>query len=226
MKSGKKIDVAEFLAKLPLFDGLDRDSLGRLVPHATEVHAPRGETLFNRGDPCVGFHLVVYGRIKLAFVSAAGGEKVVEIIGPGQSFGEAVMFLDKPYAVTARALEDSFLIHVAKRGILDEIENTPRFAQKMLAGLSRRLHGLIADVEAYSMASGTERVIGYLLQENLQDGDAVVLKASKLVVASRLNLTPEHFSRILHDLSEQDLISVQGRGITVPSVERLRSYQK
>lgn len=226
MKSARKIDITQFLVQLPMFNDLDPDSLAALALHAREVHASKGDTLFNRGDPCHGFHLVVYGRIKLAFVSAAGAEKVIEIIGPGHSFGEAVMFMDKPYAVTSQALEDSLLIHVAKEGVLQEIAHTPRFAQKMLAGLSRRLHSLVCDVEAYSMASGTQRVIGYLLKENLDDGDQVTLNASKIVVASRLNLTPEHFSRILHDLTEQQLISVQGRAITVLSVDRLRNYQK
>lgn len=226
MKTGKKIDITQFLAQVPIFQDMEQESLDRIAQYAKEVHAPKGETLFNRGDPCEGFHLVVYGRVKLAFVSLGGTEKVVEIVGPGHSFGEAVMFIDKPYAVTAKTLEDSFLIHLAKRSIMDELEHTPRFARKMLSGLSRRLHGLIADVEAYSTATGTQRVIGYLLRENLKDGDEVVLNASKLVVASRLNLTPEHFSRILHDLSEQELITVHGRGITVASVERLRNYQK
>ena len=51
-------------------------------------------------------HVVVYGRIKLSFVSASGMEKVVDIISPGESFGEAVMFLEKPHVVTAQALAD------------------------------------------------------------------------------------------------------------------------
>ena len=111
------------------------------------------------------------------------------------------MFLGKPYIVSSQALVDTMLLHVAQQAVFEELERTPRFARKMLAGLSRRLHGLIGDVEAYSLNSGTQRVIGYLLREGLDDGEEVTLHASKAVVASRLNLTPEHFSRILHDLA-------------------------
>ena len=96
----------------------------------------------------------------------------------------------------------------------------------MLAGLSRRLHGLIQDVNAYSLDNGTQRVIGYLLKEAQRDGEAVSLPASKAVVASRLNVTPEHFSRILHDLSEQGLVKVRGRAITIPDLARLRDHRK
>jgi CRP-like cAMP-binding protein len=98
----------------------------------------------------------------------------------------------------------------------------------MLAGLSRRLHGLIADVEAYSLQSGRERVIGYLLRdtEAADEGEPcrITLPTSKAIVASRLNLTPEHFSRILHELSDAGLIAVDGRDVEIRDVARLRSY--
>ncbi|TAK37355.1 MAG: cyclic nucleotide-binding domain-containing protein, partial [Betaproteobacteria bacterium] len=80
---------------------LDRIALGTLA-----VHAEKGETVCRTGDPCNGFHVVVYGQVKLGFTSPQGIEKVVEIIRPGQSFGEALMFLDKPYIVFAQALTD------------------------------------------------------------------------------------------------------------------------
>ena len=96
----------------------------------------------------------------------------------------------------------------------------------MLAGLSRRLHGLIADVESYSLQSGTQRVIGYLLRQDEEQASAaapysVTLPTSKAIVASRLNLTPEHFSRILHDLTEAGLIAVEGREVLIKDVAEI-----
>lgn len=221
-----KIKVQDLLSKLPLFNELMPEELDNIARATSERHVARGETVFRRGDPCVGFHTVVYGQVKLAFVSPGGDEKVVEIIGPGHSFGEALMFMEKPYIVTAQALADSLLLHVTKTAVFDELERDPKFARKMLAGLSRRLHGLISDVEAYSLSSGTQRVIGYLLKDDThQDGQQFRLEVSKTVLASRLNLTPEHFSRILHDLSAHGLIAVSGREVTILDIEKLRSYQ-
>ena len=220
-----KIKVQDFLSRLPLFSDLAPAELDRLAAGTTELHVARGEIVFRRGDPCVGFHTVVYGQVKLAFTSSQGDEKVVEIIGPGHSFGEALMFMEKPYIVSAQALADTLLLHVAKATVFDQLDRDSQFARKMLAGLSRRLHGLMGDVEGYSLRSGTQRVIGYLLKgEPSEDGDQVTLSASKTVIASRLNLTPEHFSRILHDLSDKQLIAVQGRNITILDSEKLRNY--
>lgn len=221
----EKIKAQEFLAKLSLFGDMNVDELDRIAAGVTESRITSGTVIFRRGDPCVGFHTVIYGQVKLGFVSPLGDEKVVELIGPGHSFGEALMFMEKPYIVTATALADTMLLHISKDVVFEGLARDPRFARKMLAGLSRRLHGLIGDVEAYSLRSGAQRVIGYLLKdEELDDGAVVMLPASKLVIASRLNLTPEHFSRILHELADEKLLTVAGRAITVLDVQRLREY--
>src|SRR6266540_3011203 len=191
-----KIKTQAFLANLPLFKELAPAEIDRIATGTTELHVPRGEILFNKGDPCTGFHLVIYGQVKLSFVTPQGSEKVVEIVGPGFSFGEALMFMEKPYVVRAQALADSLVLHVSRDAVFAELERNPKFARKMLAGLSRRLHGLIADVESYSLQSCTQRVIGYLLRQGedqaaANSAYAVTLPTSKAVVASRLNLTPE-----------------------------------
>lgn len=222
------IRVQQFLAKLPMFSELTEPEVDRIALGTNAVYVEKGEAVFQRGDPCVGFHVVVYGQVKLGFTSAQGAEKVVEIVGPGQSFGEALMFLDKPYIVFAQALADTMLLHVSKRTVFEEIERDPRFAHKVISGLSRRLHGLVKDVEAYSLKCSAERVIGYLLREEAGRSDdeggaiEIELSAGKSVIASRLNMTPEHFSRVLHDLSVAGLISVEGRTVRVHDLERLR----
>ena len=226
-----KIRTQSFLANLPLFKELAPAEIDRLAAGTTELFVPRGEIVFQRGDPCVGFHAVVYGQVKLSFVTPQGGEKVVEIISPGFTFGEALMFMDKPYIVMAQALSDTLLLHVAKEAVFHGIEHDPGFARRMLAGLSRRVHALMADVESYSLQSGTQRVIGYLLRQDAEGGEGqasytVRLPTSKSIVASRLNLTPEHFSRILHELVDRGLVAVEGRDVRIVDAQKLRRLHR
>jgi CRP-like cAMP-binding protein len=216
---------ATFLARMPLFDAMSPDELAAIAAGTTEHHVEKGGVIFQRGDPALGFHLVIYGQVKLAAGSASGAEKIIELIGPGHSFGEALMFMEKPYIVSATALADTLLLHVTREVVFAGIEHDPRFARKMLAGLSRRMHGLICDMESYALRSGTQRVIGYLLQdEDAADGQSLMLPVSKAVVASRLNLTPEHFSRILADLSALGMIAVHGRQVQLLAIDALRSH--
>ncbi|WP_300450495.1 Crp/Fnr family transcriptional regulator [Accumulibacter sp.] len=221
------VNIEALLTHVPLFNELQTDEIARLARGTREVSAARGDILFHKGDTPAGFYLIVYGQVKLAFTSPQGGEKVVDILGQGQTFGEAVMFMDRPFMVYAQALADSLLLHISKTAIIEELDRDPKLGRRMIAGLSMRLHHLITDVESYSLHSGRQRIIGYLLREQVADGEktiTVTLPTNKGVIASRLNLTQEHFSRILHELSEKGLIVVEGRRIHIPDVERLRIH--
>jgi CRP-like cAMP-binding protein len=222
-------DLENLLSAQPLFSGLLPEEVARIVRGMKKIQRDRGGILFNKGDECTGFHLLVSGQIKLALTSPQGYEKVVEIISPNQTFGEALMFMEKPYIVSAQALADSFLLHFSKAVVFDELQHDPGLARKMIAGLSMRLHQLVVDVEDYSIHSGTQRIIGYLLREvadSESGNEAVVsLPTSKSTIASRLNMTQEHFSRILHELVSLGLVTVKGRAVCIPDLDRLRRYE-
>jgi len=216
-------DVGNFLESLPLFKAIDATELARIAACSRLIDAPRGSVVFEAGDACAGFYAIVYGSVKLALPGHNGAEKVLEVLGRGQSFDEAVMFLERPYRVSAQALEDSKLVFVPREAVFAEIDADPRFARRLLASLSARLHGLISDIEAYSLRSGTERVVQYLLAVMDRSGSAPAarLAIAKHLVASRLNLTQEHFSRILHQLVVDGLIEVHGRDIRLNDLARL-----
>lgn len=221
--------LCSLLAQTTLFGGFSAAEIGRFVHGVREIRAPKGEILFHRGDACTGFYLLLSGQVKLAFISSEGNEKVVEILHGGQSFGEAVMVMDMPHVVMAQALTESSLLHVAKQVFFDEMAGDPMFCRKIIASMAERLHQLVSDVENYSLRSGRERIIGYLLHQRdlISTRDeaqqvSIRLPTSKGTIASRLNLTQEHFSRILNELTSAGLIIVEGRTIHVPDMLRLR----
>ncbi len=223
-------DITALLAQVPIFSELSDEEISHVSRYTRERRLDKGELLFQRGDPPHGFYFVVSGQVKLAVSSAQGNEKVVEIIGPMQTFGEAVMLMDRPYPVFSEALVATRLLHIGQSVVSELIDKDPGFARRLLAGMAIRLHGMVQDVETYSLRSSTQRVIGYLLQQPERDADEdggshIELPTSKQVIASRLNLTPETLSRIFHDLSEAGLINVQGKHIVLLDPNRLARYQ-
>lgn len=224
------IDIPETLRTLPLFSAITDAEVAMIAAATLERDLSKGEILFQQGDMPKGFFYVIRGQIKLAFSSRQGNEKIVEILGPRQSFGEAVLFMERSYPVFAQALEDSQLLLIDRCVVFDLIDKDPAFSRSLLAGMAIRLHGMVRDVEAYSLSSGVQRVVSYLFSLS---GDmpcapssaqrrTVELPTSKHVLASRLNLVPETLSRIFHDLSNEGLISVQGRQITLEDPAALR----
>lgn len=227
----EKFNLPRYLATLPLFSNMRDEELQRLATGCQLRRVERGKVIFRTGDPCHEFHVNVLGQVKLFVISPTGTEKVVELVGPGDSFAEAVMFMGVPYVLSAQTLTDSLILSIEKDVVLREIGASPEFALRMLAGLSRRLHGLIKDVEAYALHSGVQRVIGYLLGDRMTESDAaseaitVSLPVSKAAIASRLSLTPEYFSRVLNELETAGLIQVDKRDIHITDTARLANYR-
>jgi CRP-like cAMP-binding protein len=224
-------NLPRYLSLLPLFQALSDEEVARIAEGSSVQRFSRGDLVFRVGEPCHAFHVVVTGQVKLFMVSPAGQEKVLEIVSPNHSFAEALMFMGQPYIVSAQALEDSLVVSIGKDAVERELLAEPRFALRMLAGMSRRLHGLVKDVEAYALHSGMQRVIGYLLRgqdaEDCVSTDVVTvsLPVSKATIASRLSLTPEYFSRVLHDLEASGLIEVDKRDIRILDVQKLAAYR-
>ncbi|MBA4176452.1 MAG: Crp/Fnr family transcriptional regulator [Leptothrix sp. (in: Bacteria)] len=231
MLDTRSFDIPRFLAVLPLFSDIGSAERERLAEGCSLRRFERGDMIFRVGEPCESFHVVVVGQAKLFVISPAGQEKVIELVSPGSSFAEALMFLGKPCMVNAQALSDTTLLTVERDAVVAELEKDSRFAMRMLAGLSRRLHGLVHDVQAYALQSGVQRVVGYLLRDQVlddQNGEearTVSLPVSKATVASRLSLTPEYFSRVLRELEAAGLISVDKRDIHILDSKQLAAYR-
>lgn len=223
----RHFDLPRYLAILPQFKTLQSAQLQRLAEGCQLRRVARGQMVFRVGDPCPEFHVTVTGQVKLFALSAAGQEKVIELAGPGMSFAEATLFLGGPHRVNAQALMDTLLLAVNRQVLLDEIARNPCFALHMLDGLSRHLHGLMDDVQAYTLHSGLRRVVDYLLREfavGCAGAATVALPVSKATIALRLSLTPEYFSRVLHQLEGAGMIQVDKRMIRIPDLARLRRH--
>ncbi len=230
MLDTRSFDLVRYLARLPLFSDIGEEALQHLAAGSSMRSCERGQMVFRQGDPCEHFHVVASGQVKLFVISPAGQEKIVEIVGPGGSFAEALMFLGRPCMVSAQALAETLLVSVSRQAVMAELGRDHQFALRMLAGLSRRLHGLVHDVQAYALQNGAQRVIGYLLNqgdaEDCVSGECITvsLPVSKAAVASRLSLTPEYFSRVLRELEEARLIEVDKRDIRIIDPKRLAAY--
>lgn len=223
-------EIGSTLMDLPLFSAVSESQIDSLAAASRMIWLQKSEVLFQCGDKPKGFFCVIEGRIKLAVSSAQGNEKVVDIIGPKQTFGEALMFMERnSYPVFAQALAKTCVLLVRSQAVFELIECDQSFARRMLAGMSARLHMMVRDVKSYALCNATQRVIGYLLQDPQIKPDAAKqqtlhLSMSKQVIASRLNLTPETLSRIFYNLVEEGLISIEGKRICLLDLPRLREY--
>ncbi len=219
-------EIADFLAHLPLFQGLGVAELARIAAGTTRHKVARGEVLFRQGDAVRGLHAVIYGRIALIALAAGGRERLADVVGPGRSFGEAIMFLEKPYIVTARAVTDSLVVRVASETIFAELDRNPLLARRIIASLAEKLHAHVRELDTYSPGLGRRRFAAWLVRLTPEPSGAatVVLPITKRAIASKLNMSAEYLSRVLGELVQEGLIEVRGRTIAIADVAKLRDW--
>ncbi len=217
-----------------LFRRLSDEAFKHILEHSNLTSLKRNETLFEQGDEASRFFLVRSGQIMLFQTSPEGNEKVVDIIGPGQTFAEAVMFMEGTrYPVNARSTNNTELFYFDNQAFTEQLQKSNTLCFAMMADMSTRLKGLLTEISELTIYNAKHRLISYLLGHinDLQKQPTVKLTATKSMIASRLSITPETFSRILSKLKKEGLISIEDETITLIEPEKLKeiigeSFQK
>jgi CRP-like cAMP-binding protein len=229
-------ELQDAIASAPMFDGLNRSHVESLAARSRPISLPAGQVLFRRGTPSTGFYVVGEGRMQLSVSNSEGVVKVLEIVSPGGAFGHAVMFLREPYPVDATALVDTRLVFVPAGAVDTVLDGDPAMARLMLASMARRLQSKVQDIAMLSLQSASQRIIAYILgamrdsgtDPSAQAGPAatVELPSLKQVLASRLGMTPETFSRAIRALAAEGLITVDGSVVRVPDIGALDAHAR
>lgn len=222
MHQGDK-PTPEDLRRGPLLRPLTDAQLARVAARAVTLRLAEREPLFEQGDSADRFYLVLKGQVKLTRISPDGNEKVIEIVTPGSTFAEALMFLNRPrYPVGASAIGAVEVISIDAKDFVAMLRESVDTCFLLLGDMSRRLRGLIVEIDEITLHSATCRVAGYLLRRCEEEGPDLVLDVPKLVLASRLTVQPETFSRILRVLSDRGVVRIDGREVHVLDTEALR----
>jgi CRP-like cAMP-binding protein len=223
-----KKPVPDWLHRHLLFAELEESQRGQVMAAASFVRLDAGDELFSHGQRARHFFVLETGAILLYRLSPAGEEKVIEIIQPRQSFAEAVMFMDgNLYPVSARALAESELWGFDMKTFRAALETSPAICFRLLGRMSQRLHQLLQEIDQLTLQNATMRVAHYLLgsaPEGNPKSYAVQWDTPKQVLASRLSVRPETFSRILNQLARAGVIQVQGRTVEVLDAVKLKEW--
>jgi CRP-like cAMP-binding protein len=210
------------LREAPLLSGLTDEQLKGVAQRAVRMRLREGQFLFCQGDPADRFYLVLAGRMRLFRLSPDGGEKVIEIVGPGETFAEALMFLDAPrYPVCAAALGQVELIGIDAADFAQMLRGSIDTCFILLGKLSQRLRGLLREIDNLTLHTAISRLARYLLAKRPAGEREMNLEARKGVIASRLSIKPETFSRIEKELTKQGVIAVKGQRVTFLDLDAL-----
>lgn len=213
------------LLRHPILGLLPARSQEALLDETLYREYPAHGLILRQGERAERFFMVLEGKVKLFRISADGKEKVVEIIQPGNTFAEAVMFMQKQvYPVCAEALDSVRIAAIPNRLMLRCLQENPQTCLHLLGHLSVRLHQRLDELENLTLQNATQRFALYLaaqVKDRPGDDAELELMLPKGLIAARLSITPETLSRAMATLRDRGLIESHARHIRIPSVEKL-----
>lgn len=221
------MNVLDSLRRLRLFARLPDSQLARLAHSTRVIQLDRNDWLFHSGDLAGGFYGVARGKVLLGFPdSGAGGAcKAMAVINEGEMFCDAIAFLHSAYPVDAQAGSACDIVLIEREAIVALIASDDDFALKMFGHMSRAMEKLVYEVRDLKLSSASKRVACFLLHyapKLASNSYELTLPVQKRVVATRLNMSPGHFSRALRQLEQAQVIEVHGRNIGVLDAKRLK----
>lgn len=181
------------------------------------VSLSKGQRIFDEGDTCQGFYLVVAGMVKMYHLTAEGKEVVLHLIRPGNCFGEAFVFRQGDYPMSAAAVEAGSALFVPAALMRRLTRANADLAESMLGMLATRLYMFTRKLQSQSQREAPQRLAAYLRHISHMRGDCphIQLDMSREMLANMLGTARETISRILTRLADKGVIRVQGRQVDI-----------
>lgn len=208
-----------------LFRTLSAEHLRQLNHQSRRLRLGHHQLLYRQDMPAQHFFFVLSGRLRLYRLDSSGIDRTLDSIAAGDCFAEVMIYAEPArYACYAEALKASEVLMIPVRAYQALLEANPAYAQAALRHYAERAVSRFHDLEIMTIQSARERLVRYLidlLPEGSERGGEVELPLPKCLVASRLAMQPETFSRILADLKASGLVRVNRNCVFIPDPQGL-----
>ncbi|KIL98428.1 cAMP-binding protein [Paramagnetospirillum magnetotacticum MS-1] len=213
------------LARLPLFSDLSPAILAEITTDSAVIRYARNDIIFRQGDAADALRVVLDGQVGLTGTVADGGETMVEILKSGEMFIAAAVLTEKPFLMSAVALQPSRILTLPGERFRRNVREKSDLAYIMLTSLSRHFRTLVREVKDLKLKSAAQRLALYLIGLTARrEGSTIVrLPHSKSVIAARVGVRPETLSRAFGHLKSQGVV-VDGNAVSIADIPALRAY--
>ena len=212
---------------LPLFSGLMPDERAALLRAGQARSFAAGEVLFHHGDPLSHFYVVVRGTLQLYRTTSDGRQKTLELLKAGQTLGETeIMDSCKTHRMSAAAVDQVEVIVFPAVWLKQAAQNHSTLALNLLSQIAGQMHDAAIEAEHQATMTAPQLVACFLQRlcvlHNFNPRD-FTLPYSKSLIASRLGMEPETFSRTLAKLKEHG-IEVAGNRVIIRNLTQIEHY--
>jgi CRP/FNR family transcriptional regulator, cyclic AMP receptor protein len=215
-------DVRGILGNHFMLKHLPSADLDRLASMSATRHYKAGEPVFLKGDPGSAMMAVLSGRVRICSYSTEGREVVLNVISPGEVFGEIALIDGGERTADAFAMEATELLVLSRRDFLPFLENNPEVCVRLLEVMCRRLRWTseqLEDVNFLDLRSRLAKRLIYLADHHGEpdsvDRKAGCVRISQHLLASMIGTSREAVNKQLRSWEENGVVDVRRGSITL-----------
>lgn len=231
------IPTVEFVARSPedartirsstLFGRLSEAAFHELFDGQPVMVAGKGATVFAWGAPADTCFILLQGLVKLFRTSEAGETAVMAIHGPGRALMLAEALIGKPCSASAEVVSPARLLCLDAGTLRRRMDASSGLSMALLAAAAADLRQLVVHVEELKAMTGPARLATMILDlsEARSGAREISLPYEKQLIAGRLGMTPESFSRAMAQLGEHG-VRVSRNKLVIGDIARLRAFAR
>ncbi|MCH2038372.1 MAG: Crp/Fnr family transcriptional regulator [Rickettsiales bacterium] len=226
-KSPHHVNAEEILGNTLLFSGINAETLRLFASQAVVKTYSKNKILFLHEEHASNFYVIADGWVKLFRETLDGKEAIVDVLNKGHIFGETALFDNDSYAYSAEIIEDSTLLSIPLGLLKSQIEENSHVAMQMFRVMSRFRQQQDQELEHRNLQNAPQRIGCFLLRlckPNPEGPIKLLLPYDKMLIASRLGMKPETFSRALTRLRKETGIRINGATVEIDTVDQLSQY--
>ena len=220
------------LREVPMFRHMDAAVAAAVLAGAVPKRWDRGCGVLLQGEPADAFYVILEGWVKLYRLLPDGSEAVVSVMTAGESFAEAAMFIGARFPVAADTVTEARLLRIEASTLRAAMRADGRVATALLASIAHHTATLSEQVHLIKALAAPQRVADFLVGNARRTLGAAVhgrlvlkLPYDKALIARRLGMTPESFSRALATLRGRG-VTVSRDSVEIASLARLESFAR
>ncbi len=216
--------------RVQLFSGLESEEMSRITAHARSMRKTRGEFIYMPGDRADFVYILKHGRVKLSVLSESGKEIAIDIIQPGEIFGEFALVDESQRSNMTQALDDVLMWVFSKHDFTKLLTSLPMLALsyiKLVGDRRRRMEKKLSDITSKPVSG---RICELLHELSTGSAEFESTAADYIVplthqdVASLIGAARQTTTTVLNDLERRGIIEL-GRGcIRVKRLKELQTY--
>lgn len=219
--------VESRLKALPLFSLCPPETLQYLAQNAVVQTHKKGKILFIHEDTADRYYLISSGWVKIFRETLDGTQAVIDILDAGHLVGESAVLLDDEYPYSAEVVEQAEIVSLSSHELKVELDRNPVLMKTMLQIMARERKAQTSEIEHLSIQNAPQRIGCFLLRLTKQGDEGYVqlhLPYDKTLIASRLGMQPETFSRALKKLKKETDIEVKGATVIIKDLQALSDF--